>query len=258
MKLWRKMFESSVEPAGFWVPEGQRIYAVGDVHGRADLLSRIADLIDEDLVRSPVAESVTVFLGDYVDRGPDSRGVLERVSRGDFPTPVVPLLGNHETMLLDFLADPETGISWRQNGGLETLHSYGLDVRGLWAGRGFDGLAEDFRQVLPQAHLDLIDAAQLWFTAGDYFFCHAGIRPGAPLEAQKEGDLLWIRDPFLSSKANFGKMVVHGHTPVMEPEVRPNRINIDTGAFVSERLTCVALEADQHWFLSTGPGAGRA
>jgi len=193
-----------------------------------------------------------VFLGDYVDRGPNSRGVLERLATERFPTPIIALRGNHEAMLFDFLAEPETASNWRRIGGLETLHSYGLDAGKVRAGRGYREAAEAFREALPISHLDFLKKTLPCFSAGDYYFCHAGVRPGVPLDAQNEQDLLWMRDPFLSSQANFGKLIVHGHTPVTAPDIRPNRINIDTGAYISGRLTCLVLEADERRFLPAG------
>ena len=231
------------------LPDGRRLYAIGDIHGRADLLSKMIQLIVEDLTRSPSPKALTVFLGDYIDRGPDSFGVLELLTAGVLPTDVVTLRGNHELMLLDFLSEATTGLIWRQNGGLETLHSYGLDVTDLRAGQNLVNLANEFRQKLPVAHLAFIHNTTSWYTFGDYFFSHAGVRPGVPLEQQRERDLLWIRAEFLNSKAYHGKVVVHGHTPVMEPQVEDNRINIDTGAYISGRLTCLVLERSKQRFI---------
>lgn len=234
------------------VPPGQRIYAIGDVHGRADLLGRMMGLIAEDLTRAPAADTLTVFLGDYVDRGSGSRAVLETLCGGAFPTSAVTIRGNHEIMLLNFLADPSTGEVWIRNGGLETLHSYGLDVRPLRSGQGYYEAADTFRDTLPATHLEFLMGTVPHHAAGDFFFCHAGARPGVPLEQQTEEDLAWIREPFLTSDFNFGKMIVHGHTPAEHPEIRPNRINIDTGAYISGRLTCLVLEEDRRRFLQTG------
>jgi serine/threonine protein phosphatase 1 len=238
------------------VPGRHRIYVIGDIHGRSDLLGRMRELIARDLGEHPPQEkTLTVLLGDYVDRGPDSQAVVRQLVAEPFPTPLIPLRGNHEEMLLDFLDDPETGATWRQNGGLETLHSYGLDVRPMRAGGGYSQAAERFRERLPAEHLQFIKDCRFVLSVGDYFFCHAGVRPGVPLEEQHQNDLVWIREPFLSSRKDFGRVVVHGHTPVMEPDVRHNRINIDTGAYVTGRLTCLVLEGEMQHFLSTGPGA---
>jgi serine/threonine protein phosphatase 1 len=249
-----KMLRRWLRPAdkarpSYRAPEGQRLYAIGDLHGRADLLAKLMALIVADLQPAPARGALMILLGDYVDRGPDSRGVLELLAQGGLPTPIVALRGNHETMLLDFLAEPDTAANWRRFGGLETLHSYGLDIGNVQAGRGYREAAEKFASALPAAHLDFLKSTLPCFSAGDYYFCHAGIRPDLPLAAQKEEDLLWMREPFLSSRADFGKLVVHGHTPVAAPDIRRNRINIDTGAYLSGRLTCLVLEAQERRFL---------
>jgi len=215
----------------------RRIYAIGDIHGRLDLLQRAVAAIGRDVAaRGPAA--LTVTLGDYVDRGPASRGVLDCLIANPFPTPLVALKGNHEEMFEAFLADPAAGPHWAGNGGLETLRSYGL--RGV---RTTDLVRarEDLRAALPAAHRGFLRGLKLSLSQGRYFFCHAGVRPGVPLERQSEEDLLWIRGDFLASDVDFGRIVVHGHTPVDEPELRANRIGIDTGAYFSGRLTCVAL-----------------
>jgi serine/threonine protein phosphatase 1 len=213
----------------------------------------LGDLIAADMRGAPVSRATTVLLGDYIDRGPDSRGVLARLAAGQFPTETLFLRGNHEAMLLDFLADPGTAMQWSEYGGLETMHSYGVDVRGLRQGSSVFEARDALRAALPASHLAFITATKLWHTSGDYFFCHAGVRPDLPLEAQRAEDLLWIREAFLQSNATFGKMIVHGHTPTIEPDIRPNRINIDTGAYVTGRLSCLVLEADTRRFLTAGP-----
>lgn len=189
-------------------------------------------------------------LGDYIDRGPHSRGVLERLAENPFPGDYVALKGNHEALLEAFLADPAIGVQWRTLGGLETLHSFGVRVAPLMVGRNFAEAAEELRAALTPRHSTFLAALRTSLSVGRYFLCHAGVRPGVPLERQRAEDLLWIRDAFLSSKADFGKVVVHGHTPTEEPEVLPNRINIDTGAFTTGRLTCVVLEGEEHRFIT--------
>jgi serine/threonine protein phosphatase 1 len=218
----------------------QRIYAIGDIHGRLDLLERAIDAIQRDVAQRGAA-ALTVTVGDYIDRGPQSCGVLERLVSNPFPTSYVALKGNHEEMLEAFLADPAAGPHWARNGGLETLESYGISVSGLRRGASFVGAAKQLRAALPAAHVDFLRSLKLSFSWGKYFFCHAGVRPGVPLDRQSEDDLLWIRDLFLASEMDFGQIVVHGHTPALTPEVRANRIGIDTGAYSSGRLTCVAL-----------------
>lgn len=254
--MFSKLF-GGVKPGGApgrmtSLPEGLRVYAIGDIHGCAALLDRLHGAIDDDLARDKPAEVVVVYLGDFIDRGPDSAGVLERLSQ---PTPPgicqILLKGNHEEMLENFLTDSNLGSAWRQLGGLETLLSYRIDVNNVLAKAGFGGLAKELAQRLPPQHKALLSALVPSWTIGDYFFCHAGARPQVPLERQDPRDLRWIRQEFLSSSYDFGKVVVHGHSPVEQPEVRPNRINIDTGAYATGRLTALVLEGDQRRLLST-------
>jgi serine/threonine protein phosphatase 1 len=227
----------------------ERIYVIGDIHGRSDLLTNMVLQIESDLRTSPARDGLTVTLGDYVDRGPDSRGVLDRLANNPFPTEYIALKGNHEELLEAFLRDPAVGSHWRQLGGLETLHSYGVPVAAVMIGKGFEEASKALRQALPEEHLQFLASLELSVSVGDYFLCHAGVRPGVALEKQSAEDLLWIRDEFLNSKMNFGKVVVHGHTPSEAPEVLPNRINIDTGAFATGRLTCLVLERGNRRFL---------
>lgn len=234
------------------VPEGHRIYAIGDIHGRADLLDMMTREIEADLRSAPAATAPgAVFLGDYVDRGPHSSRVLERLAKRDFPIPLVALRGNHEQMFLNFLDEPAYLSTWRQFGGLEALHSFGIDLRDAREGRGYERAHAELVEAMPPEMLTFLEQTATSFQHGDYFFCHAGVRPSVPLESQLDKDLMWIRDDFLRSTANHGKVVVHGHTPVGEPDERPNRINIDTGAYVSGRLTCLVLEGQSRRFLST-------
>ena len=228
----------------------RRLYVIGDIHGRSDLLDRMIAGITRDLDARPMEHCLTVTVGDYVDRGPDSRGVLERLARNPFPTDFVALKGNHEDLLATFLRDPSTAEHWRRVGGLETLHSYGIDVAPLMRGRNYEAAAQALLAAMPPQHFAFLASLQLTLSVGGYFLCHAGVRPGVPLQRQSEEDLLWIRDEFLGSKTNFGKIIVHGHTPTPEPERLPNRINVDTGAFMTGRLTCAVLEGEAVRFLS--------
>lgn len=236
------------------LPDGQLLYAVGDIHGRRDLMRSLLQLIEEDAhVRSRAARRTLVFLGDYLDRGPDSRGVvadlLAHPLQG-FDTHF--LKGNHEAILLDFLADPFRLDHWLMNGGRATMDSYGVDTRALAeAGARPETWRQAFAAVLPEAHLRFLRTLKLSVTFGDYLFVHAGVRPGVPLAAQSEDDLVWIRRPFLDHTGSFGKVVVHGHTPEALPVIRPNRIGIDTGAVFSDRLTALRLEARAQAFLHT-------
>ena len=229
--------------------DASRIYVIGDIHGRLDLLDALVIKILADLKEAPTLEPLTVTLGDYIDRGLNSRGVLERLAHNPFAMPYVALMGNHEELLMTFLDDPSVLDQWRRLGGLETLHSYGVPVSPLMRGTGFEEAAKQLRAALPETHLKYVSSLKLCASSGSYFFCHAGIRPGIPLERQSARDLLWIRQEFLNSKMNFGKRIVHGHTPIEKPEVLPNRINIDTGAYATGRLTCLVLEGSQHRFL---------
>jgi serine/threonine protein phosphatase 1 len=233
------------------LPQFNRVYVIGDIHGRSDLLDRMIGEIVRDLEANPAEDSLAVTLGDYIDRGPDSRGVLDRLARNPFPIRLIALKGNHEALLETFLRDPAIAGDWRRLGGLETLHSYGVPVAAMMMGRDYQEAADALRVAMPFEHFEFLRMLKVSFTWGKYFFCHAGVLPGVPLERQSEHHLLWIRDQFLASQADFGKIVVHGHTPRETPEVLPNRINVDTGAFITGRLTCAVLGTDSVRFLAT-------
>ena len=239
---WLKRKQAPEATHATAIPAGGVVYAVGDVHGRLDLFERMAARIGEDCARSRPEWALTVFLGDYVDRGPGSRAVVERLSTGDFPTAVVALRGNHEEIFLGALASAEALAPWRDLGGFETMHSYGVDVRALLAGGDPAATWASFAASVPAAHVAWMEGLPDRYELGDYFFCHAGVRPGVPLAQQERHDLLWIRDAFRSSGAWHGKVIVHGHTPVENPEILPNRVNIDTGAYITGVLTCLRLE----------------
>jgi len=228
-----------------------RVYVIGDIHGRSDLLDRMAVQISRDLDSNPTDDCLTVTLGDYMDRGPDSRGVLDRLVRNPFPTEFVALKGNHEALFEAFLDDPAVAEHWRRLGGLETLHSYGVPVSNLMMGANYEQAATALEAAVPDEHFKFLASLKTSIITGRYFLCHAGVRPGIPLERQSVEDLLWIRDAFLKSTMDFGRIVVHGHTPSERPEVLPNRINIDTGAFATGRLTCVVLDSAELRFLTT-------
>jgi serine/threonine protein phosphatase 1 len=234
------------------VPDGTRVYCVGDVHGRDDLFREMGERVEADMEDPSFDHAVTVFLGDYVDRGFGSMGVIERLARGEWPTPMITLAGNHEDLFMAFLEDEGALEAWRGLGGLETLHSYGVDVGPAMAGRDFGAVREALAGRLPERHRHFLEALKVSTTIGDYFFCHAGVRPGVPLDRQDRDDLLNIRDPFLLSEAEHGKLIVHGHTPSAAPEIRRNRIGIDTAAYATGRLTCLVLEKDQRRFLDVG------
>jgi serine/threonine protein phosphatase 1 len=218
------------------------VFGVG--HGRADLLDQVFSRIDADLAQRPGARILQILLGDYVDRGAFSKEVIERLIERGRSHEVICLKGNHESCLLEFLRDPSTLANWMQLGGSETLLSYGLvpptDVHNSVSAE----LSEKFAAALSGSHRKFLNELRTSFSCGDFFFVHAGVRPGIPLSQQRDDDLLWIRDDFLLCEEDFGKVVVHGHTPVLEPDVRPNRINIDTGAYATGKLTCLIIERD--------------
>nr|WP_245404601.1 metallophosphoesterase family protein [Ancylobacter gelatini] len=225
------------------IPDGRRVYAIGDIHGRYDLLTRMLDTIHRDAAGG-AAEPQIVFLGDYIDRGADSRSVLECL-RGGTQHGWTCLMGNHEAMLLAVLDGELDWPMWLGHGGAETLFSYGLSTREFAGRTEPEALREAVLSAVPASHIDFLRGLAGSHEVGGYFFCHAGIRPGVALERQVLSDLLWIREDFTESALDHGKRVVHGHTPVMEPEILPNRVNVDTGAYLTNRLSCVVLEADQ-------------
>lgn len=231
------------------VPWGTRVYAIGDVHGRADLLIAMFGLIDADLAQQPSLEPVEIFLGDYIDRGPHSRRVLDLLVARGHKHQMVCLKGNHETYISQVASDPSIISEWQQMGGTTTLLSYGVKPPAHLNAEDTRDVARAFDRALPAAHRRFVDGLELSYTCGDFFFAHAGVRPGVALDQQSARDLLWIRDDFLLHEEDFGKIIVHGHTPATDPEVRTNRINIDTGAYATGRLTCLVLEADQMRFL---------
>lgn len=229
------------------LPPGLRIYTIGDIHGRADLLDKLLSLIDRDLQQLPVIRSVCVFLGDYIDRGPSSRETIDRLIEHGATHEAVFLKGNHESIALNFLSNRATFDTWARLGGVSTLVSYGLTPGTAQTSE----TQQAFHNALPASHLRFFRDLGKSFACGDFFFAHAGAKPNVQLKRQKESDLLWIRDEFLSSDHDFGKIIIHGHTPALEVEVRPNRINIDTGAFATGRLTCLVIEADQLSLIDT-------
>lgn len=226
------------------LPEGVRIYAIGDVHGRADLLDRVLSRIDAHVAAHPIVRPIHILIGDYIDRGPASREVLDLLINCAQGREMVFLKGNHETFIFEFLQNPALLRDWSKMGGIETLMSYGLKPPMNADAATRVELANALNSMLPKAHRDFLHGLTPSFACGGFFFAHAGVRPGVPLTKQREDDLLWIRDDFLLHEEDFGKIVVHGHTPVSKLDVRPNRINIDTGAYATGRLTCLVIEAD--------------
>jgi serine/threonine protein phosphatase 1 len=227
------------------LPDGICIYAVSDIHGCVDQLRDVFTAIDHHISRARPVRAIHVFLGDYIDRGPSSRQAIDLLVMRAQRHECVFLKGNHEAMLFELLRDPAKFEGWKQFGGLQTLISYGLKPSSNPDLKEQKELISTLARRIPRHHRTFFDNLKRSCTYGDFFFAHAGVKPGVALSRQKEEDLLWIRDEFLLSEANFGKYVVHGHTPVSKPDIRPNRINIDTGAYATGILTLLTIEGDR-------------
>jgi serine/threonine protein phosphatase 1 len=227
------------------LPDGFRVYAVSDVHGCAELLRRVFSAIDLHLSRAGPAHALHVFLGDYIDRGPDSRETIDLlIDRGRRHESIF-LKGNHEAFLTEVMQDAARLDAWKDYGGIQTLMSYGITPSLKPDRDERNRLVQELLNTMPFQHRQFFRSLRLSFVCGDFFFVHAGVRPGVPLRRQREEDLLWIRDEFLQSEADFGKYVVHGHTPVPKPDIRSNRINIDTGAYATGTLTLLIIQGDR-------------
>ncbi len=231
-------------------PEGKTLYVIGDIHGRADmlqiLLRKIADdaLTDEDRGLAQARE--LILLGDYIDRGPDSRGVIDQILAAEadrnFWT-VTPLKGNHEAALLNFLGDPAFWPMWADYGARETLISYGVNPPARMSdAEDWTRACTEMNAAVPAEHRSFLDRLQLIADRGDYLCTHAGVRPGVPMDEQVEEDLLWIRDDFLKNEKRLEKVIVHGHTPAADAFVGDHRIGLDTGAYATSVLTAVKLQ----------------
>ena len=226
---------------------GVRLYAIGDIHGRLELLRQLYEQILED-AGSRDQSSQIIFLGDYIDRGPSSADVISfLIDELDLRHEHVFLRGNHEDLMLGFLKDPSIGKTWFDVGGLETLESYGIraDMRNMAK------ISYALAEGIPQSHRHFLERLKFIHTSGDIIFAHAGIRPRVPVERQENADLMWIRREFLEASNFGGKCVVHGHSQVFKPVNLPHRISVDTGAYHSGKLTCVVLEGEERRFLST-------
>ncbi|WP_239451507.1 metallophosphoesterase family protein [Elioraea rosea] len=232
-------------PAPARLPPELRVYAVGDIHGCDGQLETLHRMIAEDAAKAPEPRRVIVYLGDYVDRGPDSASVIATLCLPPrFGAEAVHLAGNHEAMMLDALSRPDDQdavMLWAANGGAAALASWGIDLEAT--------APERWAEAIPDDHLVFLRTLRRRAGFGGYLFVHAGIRPGVPLDAQDPDDLLWIREPFLSSTADHGVVVVHGHTPSRDVVVRRNRIGLDTGAVYGGKLTCAVLWSDRLRFL---------
>lgn len=232
-------------------PQGMRLYAIGDVHGRADCLAGMLETIDAEIARDNPDDWRVIYLGDYVDRGPDSAGVVGMIAaRVNADPRHVALKGNHDKVFARFLADPSDWYQFADFGGRATVRSYGVGIDF----RDDRAVGEAWRELVvlvPTAHLAFLNGLRLSASFGDFFFCHAGIRPGIPLDRQVEHDLIWIRQEFHGYPDLHPKLVVHGHTPHDGPEIRINRVNLDTGAFATGRLTAMVMEGRTKRLLDT-------
>ena len=252
-KLFRRMSATVSSSRSVAGPKGKRLYAIGDVHGRLDLVDELLGRIEDDITDRPVETAAVVFLGDLIDRGPDSAGVVERLqSLHSFPAKTLFLLGNHEEFLLRALAgEPGVAHDWLGFGGDTCAESYGIAPSTLQA-MDEQRIATILRAAIPAAHLTFLKTFGDTFAFGDYLLVHAGIRPGVPIEQQQPSDLRWIRQPFLSDAHDHGCMVIHGHTISDGVDQRLNRIGIDTGAYRTGILTAAVIEEDDLHFLATG------
>ena len=246
----RKLFRPQAATPPPSVPVGTRVYAVGDVHGRRDLFDALIAAIEaDDAARAP-AQTIIVLLGDLVDRGPDSAGVIAAARALMARRKVRILCGNHEEMFLRSFDDPETLRHFLRYGGRETVLSYPLD-QARWNAASLEEAQVMMRETVPSDDLSFIRGFEDQVVIGDYCFVHAGIAPGVPIEEQSASDMRWIREPFLSHSGDHGFVIVHGHTIADAPVIRRNRIGIDTGAYSSNRLTALALEGERRWLIST-------
>ena len=237
----------------FHAPAGKRIYAIGDIHGRADLLKKIQTMIIQDSVSGRQAENVAIYMGDYIDRGPFVRDALDHVLKGlPYDFRIFWLLGNHEQVLLDFLQDSSKLPAWLEVGGLWTLMGYGVyPGMAQLTPRRCEQLREELIASMPDEHLSLLRFLSLHVRLGDYLFVHAGIDPNKPLETQSSDDLLWMRELSHSDDIDLEFMVVHGHTVERQPCIQPCRLGIDTGAYATGVLTCAVFEENRIRFLNT-------
>lgn len=251
----RKLFRAPASAPLPAVPAGQRVYAVGDVHGCRAPFEALISAIDADDAARPGADTTVILLGDLVDRGPDSAGVLALARNWQARRRVRILTGNHEEMFLESFENPDVLREFLRHGGRETVLSFGIDPEAYTRA----DLAETralMRRHIPQAELDFIATFEDRIEIGDYLFVHAGVRPGIALDQQRLSDLRWIRGLFLDHAGSFGPVIVHGHTIFERAEVRHNRIGIDTGAYATGRLTALGLEGTQRWLIEAHDNDG--
>ena len=232
------------------VPDGERVYIVGDIHGRLDLLDRLLRIISEHAQSAPERRTL-IFVGDYIDRGADSRGVIDRLLAPPPGFQARHLRGNHDQAMLDFIRDPLAWRGWQNFGARETLLSYGVRPPLLDNAEAMTAARDELVVTLPASHVAFLEGLELCAEVGDYFVVHAGVRPAVALKDQSAQDMLWIRDEFLKSNTEFGKIIVHGHTPHPRVLRQRNRIGIDTGAYETGRLSALVLEGDTVGLLQT-------
>ncbi len=254
ISLWSMAVEPGIHFSEAATPPGMRIYAVGDIHGRYDLLTEMHRRIMAEILRDRPDDWRIIYLGDYIDRGPASRQVLNFLSGSIATEPrVMAIAGNHDIGFLAFLDQPQASGIFANYGGDATARSYGVDIdfssrEGLMRGHA------ELVKAVPEEHKHLLHTLKLSVTLGDFFFSHAGIRPGVPLEEQSSGDLVWIRECFRDYRELHPKLIVHGHTPVPAPEIMPNRVNLDTGAYYTGRLTGMMFEGKQKRLMEVTAG----
>ncbi len=249
----RQFFRSKPAGPAAKMPVGQRAYVIGDIHGRLDLFEELIHAIEQDDLEARPAETIMILLGDLVDRGPDSAGVIDRARRWQTARPVRILAGNHEEMFLESFDNLNMLRHFLKHGGRETVLSYGVE-QGRYNDASLEELQEIMRRYVPGSDRKFLQSFEEYVTLGDYAFVHAGINPEVPLEAQTRQDLLWIRDPFLGFADQHSHVIVHGHTIVENVEERPNRIGIDTGAYRFGRLTALVLEGATRRYIQAVQG----
>lgn len=253
--MLRKLFGGGENPITLpRAPADTRLYAIGDIHGRVDLLAALHSQIRVDAETSDQDRHVIIYLGDYVDRGEASKSVLDLLLDNPlegFET--IFLKGNHEEMMLGFLDNEPVGAMWLHNGGDATVYSYGvrMAVPSSSVDDRYAALQEALRQNVPERHVAFLRDLKLYHQEDGYLFAHAGVAPGIPLEQQASEDMLWIRERFITSTADHGYCVVHGHTIFDQPDIRPNRVGIDTGAYFSNVLSCLVLEGTEQRLIQT-------
>ena len=249
-KLFKSRTAAKASPPA--VPEGQRVYAIGDIHGRADLLDELLALIETDEAERGEAETTLIFLGDVVDRGPASAAVIERLRTLRLTRDTTRfLLGNHEEIFLGALdGEPKALRLFCRIGGRETVLSYGMDAA-EYERLDYEELVHRLKDLVPEDHRQFVGTFEDMIVICDYAFVHAGVRPGAPLDDQRTSDLRWIRDPFLDHRTRLEKIIVHGHTMTDEVEHRAHRIGVDTGAYSSGKLTALGLQGSEVWHVQT-------